>query len=213
MKKKLFRPRKTPKQERSADTVDVILEAATRLLEQEDDDSRINTRLIAQKAGVSVGSLYQYFPGGEALMSMLIQRYVKKRFVEVAARIQALEHLPLEVAIRELVDSLIEIELRNRKIAKRLVEWLGSVGDFSMIAQIDEATESSIEACLRRVESKIRPMDLKFASFMLFNMVRAFLSAAHFRYPELLEKPETRAELTHLLLGYLSPSQLAAQKL
>ena len=64
--------RKRPLQRRSAATVSVMLEAAARILEQQ-GLAGFNTNLVAQRAGVSIGSLYQYFPGKEALLAALIR--------------------------------------------------------------------------------------------------------------------------------------------
>ena len=67
------RPRKTPKQGRSLETVKAIIEAAARILEGEGPDG-FSTNAVAVRAGVSIGSLYQYFPDKEALLGSLIAR-------------------------------------------------------------------------------------------------------------------------------------------
>ena len=66
--------RKAPGQARSKETVDVILEASARILESEGLRG-FNTNSIAAKAGVSVGSLYQYFPNKDAILLALIERF------------------------------------------------------------------------------------------------------------------------------------------
>ncbi|MFN5165613.1 MAG: TetR/AcrR family transcriptional regulator, partial [Pseudomonadota bacterium] len=68
-----LRPRKSPRQVRSADTVETILAAAARVLERE-SLAGFNTNRVAAVAGVSVGSLYQYFPNKSALIAALIDR-------------------------------------------------------------------------------------------------------------------------------------------
>ena len=65
------RPRKLPVQARSRATFEAILEAATRIL-QAGGHSAITTNLVAETAGISVGSLYQYFPSKEAILSDLL---------------------------------------------------------------------------------------------------------------------------------------------
>ncbi len=65
--------RKPPKQARSLETVRVIVEAAARVLEEQGLDG-FSTNAVAERAGVSIGSLYQYFPGKEALIGALIVR-------------------------------------------------------------------------------------------------------------------------------------------
>ena len=67
-------PRKSASQERSRLTVDALLEATARILVKEGYD-RASTNKIAAVAGVSIGSLYQYFPGKEALVAAVIDRH------------------------------------------------------------------------------------------------------------------------------------------
>ena len=73
-RKKALKARKVPGQARSRETVSVILEASARILES-DGPRDFNTNAIAVKAGVSVGSLYQYFPNKDAIVLALIGSY------------------------------------------------------------------------------------------------------------------------------------------
>lgn len=66
-------PRKSPKQSRAAATVEAILEATAQILEQ-GGLAALNTNAVAQRAGVSIGSLYQYFPSKDALLAALLRR-------------------------------------------------------------------------------------------------------------------------------------------
>ncbi|MGN3965265.1 TetR/AcrR family transcriptional regulator [Burkholderia gladioli] len=66
-------PRKAPVQRRSAATVEALVEAAARILEREGPDA-YTTNAVAARAGVSIGSLYQYFPNRDALTAALIER-------------------------------------------------------------------------------------------------------------------------------------------
>ena len=70
-------PRKLASQERSRATVDALLEATTRVLLKEGYD-RASTNRIAEVAGVSIGSLYQYFPSKEALVAAVIDRHAQE---------------------------------------------------------------------------------------------------------------------------------------
>lgn len=66
-------PRKQARQARSRATQEAIVEAAARILEQ-DRPYDLTTNTIAERAGVSIGSLYQYFPNKEAILVALIRR-------------------------------------------------------------------------------------------------------------------------------------------
>ena len=89
-------------QKRSRATVEALVEATARVLRKEGYD-RASTNKIAATAGVSIGSLYQYFPSKEALVAAVIERHtsriievVRDTFLEVASR-------SIEIAMRELV--------------------------------------------------------------------------------------------------------------
>jgi AcrR family transcriptional regulator len=74
--------RRVPRQARSQQTVDCILEAATRVFRRE--GFRGTTNRVAAEAGVSIGSLYEYFPNKQALLAALAERHVALAEVEVA---------------------------------------------------------------------------------------------------------------------------------
>lgn len=78
------RPRKLPRQARSLETVGVIVEAAARILEERGFDG-FSTNAVAERAGVSIGSLYQYFPRKEALIGALIIRETSRLIADAEA--------------------------------------------------------------------------------------------------------------------------------
>ena len=103
--KPLVSARKKPRQARSARVVDDILEAALRVL-QRDGPARFTTVHVAEEAGVSVGSLYQYFPSKEALVAALVERHVAQMTSLVKGKLAEVATAPLEVAVRTMIDSM-----------------------------------------------------------------------------------------------------------
>jgi AcrR family transcriptional regulator len=99
--------RKAPRQDRSRATVDVIVEAATRVLARR-GWARFTTNEIAAVAGVSVGSLYQYFPDKLAIAEAIRQR---RHLDEVLAALSAADDesgaLPLGERVGRFVDGVI----------------------------------------------------------------------------------------------------------
>ncbi len=112
-----LKPRKTPLQKRSADTVAVILEAAARILELHGFEG-FNTNAVAERAGVSIGSLYQYFRSKEALLSGLIEREVAPLLSvgDELAQIQS-----CEAALREYIRAAIRHQMK-RPLLARLID-------------------------------------------------------------------------------------------
>lgn len=100
-------PRRAPRQDRSRETVEVVLEAAAQVFERE--GLAATTNRIADKAGVSIGSLYQYFPNKHALLHTLAQRHVRTavgRLDAVFARLRA-DEPPFEETMRAILDEVV----------------------------------------------------------------------------------------------------------
>src|SRR5689334_22363891 len=100
-------PRKRPVQERSQAMVKAILDGTARVLVNTGYD-RASTNRVALAAGVSVGSLYQYFPSKEALVAALVERHTEEMMTVTRQKLAELASAPIEVAVREMVRATIE---------------------------------------------------------------------------------------------------------
>jgi AcrR family transcriptional regulator len=109
MVKPRLNPRKTPCQSRSAVTVATILEAAAHILEREGLEG-YNTNAVALRAGVSIGSLYQYFPNKDSLMVALIAQHQNHRADQLAGFVQHLSDLPLEEGLAAIINAAVQGE-------------------------------------------------------------------------------------------------------
>src|SRR5262245_38954880 len=89
-------PRKNPMQSRSRATVDAILRAAGRAFADHGYDE-VTTNLVAQIAGVSIGSLYQYYPSKDALVAALIEGHIDRMAKAVRTRLSEVATQPLQV--------------------------------------------------------------------------------------------------------------------
>ncbi|MGV0810450.1 TetR/AcrR family transcriptional regulator [Mycolicibacterium boenickei] len=101
--------RKAPRQQRSKETVDVMLEAAAQVFDREGLSATTNR--IAERAGVSIGSIYQYFPNKQALLYALAQRHVQRavtRLDEVFTALRA-QQPPFEDTMRTILDTVVEL--------------------------------------------------------------------------------------------------------
>ncbi|WP_397449161.1 TetR/AcrR family transcriptional regulator [Pseudomonas sp. NA-150] len=107
-------PRKQPGQKRSAHTVESILEAAARILESQGLVA-CTTNAVAQKAGVSIGSLYQYFPNRDALTAALIERETAQLLHDVE---QASQRDTALQRITGMVQAAVAHQLRRPDLAR-----------------------------------------------------------------------------------------------
>ncbi len=113
--------RKSPQQDRSRVTVDAILTATAHILTQESYDTA-STNRIAECAGVSIGSLYQYFPNKEALVAALIERHANEMVEIIESKLQDLFEAPIEVMFSEIVKTCIAAHAVNPTLHKVLEE-------------------------------------------------------------------------------------------
>lgn len=98
-RKRSTSPRKLPQQDRSRMTVEAILEATTHILTEEGYD-KANTNRIAERAGISIDSLYQYFPNKESLMAASMAQHSN----EIAALVESkLQNLFFEQEVSNLL--------------------------------------------------------------------------------------------------------------
>ncbi len=112
-------PRKAPMQTRSTATVQVILQAAARVLSKE-SLAGFNTNRIAEVAGVSVGSLYQYFPNKEALVIALIEDAQSALAQQVQAMVSATAGQELDEKLSALADLAVSQQFANPVLAAAL---------------------------------------------------------------------------------------------
>ena len=106
-------PRKIPVQARSRATFDAIIQAATYILTKRGWDS-LTTNAIAERAGVNIGSLYQYFPNKEAVIAELQRRHAEAIHAQLH---KALARLPQQPSLRTAVAQIIEMVVKEHRIA------------------------------------------------------------------------------------------------
>jgi AcrR family transcriptional regulator len=102
-------PRKAAKQERAQLTLDAILEAASQVFESH-GYARATTNRIAERAGVSIGSLYQYFPNKDAILVALARRHLAEGMAVMWPQVQRLAgEEPWEEVLPGIVEAMVEM--------------------------------------------------------------------------------------------------------
>ena len=112
-------PRKRPRQARSVATFEAILEAAARILESL-GFAGFNTNVVAELAGVSIGSLYQYFPSKEALIVELIRRERAKLSTHIVEAIQQHEAADLKEKLKLIIQAAVQHQFNRPQLARTL---------------------------------------------------------------------------------------------
>src|SRR5258708_24465090 len=121
--RKRLEPRKKPSQSRSRDTVAAILDAAAQVF-AESGYAAATTNHIARRAGVSIGSLYEYFANKDALLVALTERHVDEAERELTVELRTLAAAPLPLArmIERLVRAMVDLHARDPLLHRVLFE-------------------------------------------------------------------------------------------
>jgi len=194
--------RKTPKQARAQATVDAILTATGELLVELGYD-RTTTNAIARRAGVSIGSLYQYFPNKEALLTALCEHHMTEMTALLIGEIAGLRHRSLDQAIRPLVKALLRAHAVAPALHRVFIEQVPRINGLERVQQLDRMLIEVMRSELERRPEKLRPRDLEMAVFILVHSVQAVTHAAILERPDALSDDALADEISALVLRYL----------
>ena len=147
--------RKKPRQDRSRHLVQTLLDAATRLLVQ-DDWEELSTNRVAERAGVSVGSLYQYFPNKEALLGELAQRHLQGMGDHIEAALGEVVELPLVDGVRRVLEVIFATVARNPLLWRRLLLRAAALGVDDARRAYEERCKQLVKAYLTSKRSELR---------------------------------------------------------
>jgi AcrR family transcriptional regulator len=114
-RKKALSPRKKPCQERSVRMVDTILDAASRVLERY-ALAGYNTTAVAEQAGVSIGSIYQYFPNRDALTTELILRMHRSLLARLRKALTDTEGMSFQESLPILTRAGLPVDLKLARV-------------------------------------------------------------------------------------------------
>jgi AcrR family transcriptional regulator len=195
-------PRKLPQQDRSRVTVEAILEATTHILTEEGYE-KANTNRIADRAGISIGSLYQYFPNKESLIAALMEQHSNEIVELVEIKLQLLFNAPLEVAISELVKAVIAAHTINPRLHQVLNEEIPLSARLQQMQKADERIGKMLRAYLSRCQEHIHPQNMDITIFILSRTVESLCHAAVIEHPDFVSNSHFEQEVSRLLLLYL----------
>ncbi len=194
--------RKTPRQERAVATVDAILEATARILAK-DGWAKATTNRIAEAAGVSVGSLYQYFPSKDAIAVEMLKRYRERLLATVAQKLSDAEHVTFESAMGTLLSTLFAAEGIDPKLHRVLIEQVLRTHARGEMQGFEDRLEGVVALALEGAGPSVRVPNHKLAATLVVRTVLSLVHAVVVDRPD-LDRAEVAAEVTRMVTGYLS---------
>jgi AcrR family transcriptional regulator len=201
----LTNPRKTASQERSRATVAALVEATARILVREGFD-KASTNRVAEVAGVSVGSLYQYFPNKEALVAAVIDRHNQEIMRIVRGELAEAMGLPVEKAMRKLVAVAVKAHRVNPRLHRVLAEQIPRVGKLENVETFSRENYALFRNYLENHRDELRVDDLELASFVCVTSIEALTHNAVLHHSKTLSDDAMASlveESTRLVVGYL----------
>jgi AcrR family transcriptional regulator len=161
-----LQPRKTPQQSRSVATVEAIYDATIQVLLKDGPD-RLTTVHVAGRAGVSVGTLYQYFPNKQALLFAVLERHMLRVAGAVEEACTANHFEPVEVMLSELVNGFIDAKLADKDSAVALYRVAADAGGMMIVDRVRRRFEAALAAMLRTAKLSASA-DVSFMAHMIF---------------------------------------------
>jgi len=196
-------PRKLPRQSRSKATVEALVTAAAHILVR-DGYERANVNVIAEHAGCSIGSLYQYFPTKDALVAAVLLWHTERMIGVFFRGLPELAQAPLPEAIRGVLERTFDALSVDPKLQKVIVEQVPRTGMLARSREFEEQLGTMLRGYLEFRREELRIENIPLAVRILVYAVDAVATEAVVADPELTDRPELVEELTDLILGYVA---------
>ena len=201
--------RKRPTQSRSRALVDAVEQACLRILD-EGGEQTLTVARISEVSGVAVGSIYQYFPNKDAIVTLLYERVLDQESEQLLKMRERLIGVPLESALRDIFANIIRVEKRLFKLNKAFHLRYHSALHLGMWRGPYHTTGEFIEATwlplLHLYEHEITTEHPALAAYLLGQGLRSVIRSVLEDVPAQLEHPGLLDSLVAMAIGCLRPS-------
>jgi AcrR family transcriptional regulator len=198
----LVPPRKKPSQARARRTFDLILEASAQILASHGEEA-LTTNHIAERAGFSIGTLYQYFPNRDSILDALIERERESSERRIRAALAQINSAEIAETVREIVHILIGSFTRHGRMRKRFALAIMRVAVArGGQARLDPIASSIVAAWRGSGPRPDRDLNQSEA-FVLTRAVLGTLRAVVLEESPLLKTQEFEDAVVRLILGFL----------
>ena len=203
-----LKPRKMPTQARSKATVEAVLGAAAHVFERHGYAAATTDR-IAERAGVSVGSLYQYFPNTDAILVTLAERHIDAGFALVGELLAGvmIEMPALETLLRRFVVAMIALHEHEPELHRVLFEEAPLPSSVRRRLQRRE-NDFAAEVCeLLRAHPAARIVDPNVTAYVLVHCVDALVHDFILHPPKNIDAESLTHEMVCMLVRHLSAGE------
>lgn len=188
------------KQERSRETFNAVVEASIRIIKKDPD--ALTTNLVAEVAGISIGTLYQYFPNKQSILSEVLKRELANDLAVFREAFANKDAGSVRQAIKKVVDVAIEINKRDANLKRVLFTTLAVAQHLEHVRFIHLENVRLVSDYLRSAKDWDASVDPAFFSLMSLSIAASVFQLVT-EYGGLGEN-EQRAHLLRLMTGYLA---------
>lgn len=199
-----LRPRKSPRQQRAQTLVSAILEAGSRVLVDRGYE-RLSMQEVARIAGVSPGSLYQYFPDKASLVAALVEEQSKRELSFHLARFKTLTpDASFDETIAAVVRSVIAFQRQEGELMRRTLAAMPFLGRYPALSARARDAAGFVRQLLELHQTTLRLSDLDLATHVLANTMHSLTHDGVLARPESLDDETLEREVLHVVHGYLA---------
>lgn len=159
---------------------------------------------IAELAGYSIGTVYQYFPERNALLAELMARLADADAMAIAQLIPQFSSLPLADCVRQILALLVRTAADNRVLVGVVLREIQPSFSADELEDLLPGFATLLAAQLRLKRSEVRDCDLDLAATIVLQSTEAVIHQAVLENPERLDDPVFLDELVTLVLGYIA---------
>jgi AcrR family transcriptional regulator len=192
--------RRKPTQRRAQQTVEAILGAVVRILKRESAQA-VTTNHIAEVAGVSIGSVYQYFPDKRAIFRVLHQRHIEEIDRLIESTLVENAGSSLENLIRALIEAMVDAHSADPELYQALFSEVPHMADETKDFPV--RLHGAFRLALASRVKELKPRDLDKAAFVVAHMIDSLSHGAMFRRPQSVSLAAAKEEAMHAVLAYL----------
>ena len=198
-----FSPRRKPQQARSRRTWETIVDAAADLLVEEGYHNT-STNKIAERADISVGSIYQYFPNKEAIVLAVMQGFAERQYEILADGLAGLERDDLRTVVRRVIDNMLQAKRDQPELSRVLFEQIPPVGQHDILRDWTDRASALIGGALADRDDELRELDFEMASYILVNGCHGIVHGVVSTHQGPFDDAKLAEETTELVMRYLT---------
>jgi AcrR family transcriptional regulator len=193
--------RKAPQQGRSKVLVESILEATIRILPKI-GSRKVTTKKIADLAGVSIGSLYQYFPNKQSVLATLMDIAMKLQTAETHKKLQEISGKSIDDSVSTMVDFALDLFLKEREKNREVFLQAPELGRVPALFKLRQTVVDQLAGEMEKHHPGLEKSDYVRVSFIAVNSIMGVINTMLYDEAQNYSMAELSLELKCMLKSY-----------